>query len=209
MIKLIDNYDSFTYNLYQYLCELGAEIDRGRDVHRNDKVTVDEVMAAEPEGIVISPGPCTPDEAGICCELIEAAAGKVPLLGVCLGHQCIGQVFGGDVVRAPRLMHGKTSEIYHTGAGVFKELPSPFTAVRYHSLVIEPSTMPECLELTAYTDMDEIMGVRHREYVIEGVQFHPESVMTDSGKQLLANFLEMAGVEVNEAALESSARGEQ
>jgi anthranilate synthase/aminodeoxychorismate synthase-like glutamine amidotransferase len=208
MIKLIDNYDSFTYNLYQYLCELGAEIDRARDVHRNNKISVDEVMAAEPDAIVMSPGPCTPDEAGICCELITAAAGKIPMLGVCLGHQCIGQVFGGDIVRAPRLMHGKTSEIFHTGVGVFKGLPSPFTAVRYHSLVIEPSTMPECLELTAYTDMDEIMGVRHRDYAIEGVQFHPESVMTGNGKQLLANFLQMAGIEVNQAALEHSAGGE-
>ncbi len=191
MIILIDNYDSFTYNLYQYLSELGAEV----LVHRNDKVTVDEVLAAKPQAIVISPGPCTPNEAGICCDLIEVAAGRVPLLGVCLGHQCIGQVFGGDIVRAPRLMHGKTSEILHDGQGIFEDIPSPFTAVRYHSLVIEPDTMPACLELTAHTDMGEIMGVRHREFAVEGVQFHPESIMTEHGKQLLSNFLQMAGVD--------------
>ena len=189
MIMLIDNYDSFTYNLFQYLAELGAEV----VVHRNDALSVDDVMAAEPNGIVISPGPCTPNEAGICCDLIRAAAGRIPVLGVCLGHQCIGQVFGGEIVRAPRLMHGKTSEIYHDGRGVFAGIPSPFTAVRYHSLVIEPTSMPECLELTARTDMDEIMGVRHLEYAVEGVQFHPESILTEHGKQLLANYLSTTG----------------
>ncbi len=189
MIMLIDNYDSFTYNLFQYLAELGAEV----LVHRNDALGVDDVMAARPNGIVISPGPCTPNEAGICCDLIRAAAGRIPVLGVCLGHQCIGQVFGGEIVRAPRLMHGKTSEIHHDGRGVFAGVPSPFTAVRYHSLVIEPASMPECLELTARTDMDEIMGVRHREYAVEGVQFHPESILTEHGKQLLANYLSTTG----------------
>jgi anthranilate synthase/aminodeoxychorismate synthase-like glutamine amidotransferase len=189
MIMLIDNYDSFTYNLFQYLAELGAEV----LVHRNDALGVDDAMAARPNGIVISPGPCTPNEAGICCDLIRAAAGRIPVLGVCLGHQCIGQVFGGEIVRAPRLMHGKTSEIHHDGRGVFAGVPSPFTAVRYHSLVIEPASMPECLELTARTDMDEIMGVRHREYAVEGVQFHPESILTEHGKQLLANYLSTTG----------------
>lgn len=196
MIMLIDNYDSFTYNLFQYLAELGAEV----VVHRNDALGVDDVMAAEPNGIVISPGPCTPDEAGICCDLIRAAAGRIPVLGVCLGHQCIGQVFGGEIVRAPRLMHGKTSEIYHDGLGVFAGVPSPFTAVRYHSLVIEPSSMPACLELTARTDADEIMGVRHREYAVEGVQFHPESILTEHGKQLLANYLSTTGEPTASAA---------
>jgi para-aminobenzoate synthetase component 2 len=185
MIMLIDNYDSFTYNLFQYLAELGADV----TVYRNDAISVDDVLAAQPNGIVISPGPCTPNEAGICCDLIEAAAGEIPILGVCLGHQCMGQVFGGDIVRAPRLMHGKTSEIHHDGKGVFADVPSPFTAVRYHSLVIEPASMPDCLELTARTDADEIMGVRHREYPIEGVQFHPESILTQHGKRLLYNFL--------------------
>ena len=185
MIVLIDNYDSFTYNIFQYLAQLGADV----VVHRNDRITVEEVLAADPDGIVLSPGPCTPKEAGICCDLITAAAGHVPLLGVCLGHQCIGHVFGGDIVRAPRLMHGKTSHILHDGRGLFQGIPSPFTAVRYHSLVIQPDTMPDCLEMSAKTDMDEIMGVRHREYRIEGVQFHPESILTQFGMELLANFL--------------------
>ena len=198
MIILIDNYDSFTYNLYQYLAELGAEV----VVHRNDKVSVDEVLGAEPQAIVISPGPCTPEDAGICCDLIEKAAGQVPILGVCLGHQCVGQVFGGRIVRAPRLMHGKTSEIFHDGMGVFSDIPSPFTAIRYHSLVIEPDSMPDCLELSAHTDMDEIMGVRHVQHPIEGVQFHPESIMTEHGKRLLANFLEKTGVAIARGVLE-------
>ncbi len=198
MIVLIDNYDSFTYNLYQYLAELGAQV----VVHRNDKVSVDEILGAEPQAIVISPGPCTPEDAGICCDLIEEAAGQVPILGVCLGHQCIGQVFGGRIVRAPRLMHGKTSEIFHDGMGLFSDIPSPFTAVRYHSLVIEPDSMPDCLELSAHTDMDEIMGVRHAQHPIEGVQFHPESIMTEHGKRLLANFLDKTGVTVARDVLE-------
>ncbi len=198
MITLIDNYDSFTYNLYQYLAELGAEV----VVLRNDKVAVPQVLGAAPQAIVISPGPCTPDDAGICCELIEAAAGKLPMLGVCLGHQCIGQVFGGRIVRAPRLMHGKTSEIFHDGAGVFSDIPSPFTAVRYHSLVIEPDSMPACLQLSARTDRDEIMGVRHVDHAIEGVQFHPESILTEQGKRLLANFLDTAGLAINRDVLE-------
>jgi len=189
MIVLIDNYDSFTYNLFQYFAELGAEV----IVHRNDAVTVEDVMGGRPDGIVISPGPCTPNEAGICCDLIEAAAGRIPVLGVCLGHQCIGQVFGGQIVRAPRLMHGKTSEIHHDGRGVFSGVPDPFTAVRYHSLVIAPESMPECLEVVARTDIGEIMGVRHREYALEGVQFHPESILTEHGKQLLANYLTATG----------------
>jgi len=198
MITLIDNYDSFTYNLYQYLAELGAEV----VVHRNDKVSVDEVLGAEPQAIVISPGPCTPEDAGICCDLIEEAAGQVPVLGVCLGHQCIGQVFGGRIVHAPRLMHGKTSEIFHDGMGLFSGIPSPFTAIRYHSLVIEPDSMPDCLELSAHTDMDEIMGVRHVQHPVEGVQFHPESIMTEHGKRLLANFLEKTGVTITRDVVE-------
>ncbi len=198
MIVLIDNYDSFTYNLYQYLAELGAVV----VVHRNDKVSVDEVLGAQPQGIVISPGPCVPDDAGICCDLIEEAAGQVPILGVCLGHQCIGQVFGGRIVRAPRLMHGKTSEILHDGMGVFSDIPSPFTAIRYHSLVIGPDSMPDCLELSARTEMGEIMGVRHVHHPIEGVQFHPESIMTEHGKRLLANFLEKTGVSIARGVLE-------
>lgn len=185
MIMLIDNYDSFTYNLFQYL----AEMDQKVEVHRNDQITVEEVLEIDPERIIISPGPCTPSEAGISCELIEAAAGKIPLLGVCLGHQAIGEVFGGEVVRAPRLMHGKTSEIHHDEAGVFEDLPTPFTAVRYHSLIIDRDSVPDCLEISAETDQDEIMGVRHTEYAIEGVQFHPESILTEHGKTLLKNFL--------------------
>lgn len=190
MVILIDNYDSFTYNLYQYLAEMEAEV----SVHRNDRISVGEVLGAEPEAIVISPGPCTPDDAGICCDLIAEAAGQVPLLGVCLGHQCVGQVFGGRIVGAPRLMHGKTSEILHDGRGLFQTIPDPFTAVRYHSLVIDPDSLPECLEVTARTEIGEVMGVRHRQHLVEGVQFHPESIMTEHGKCLLANFLAMAQV---------------
>jgi anthranilate synthase/aminodeoxychorismate synthase-like glutamine amidotransferase len=190
MVILIDNYDSFTYNLYQYLAEMGVDV----SVHRNDGISVEEALDAGPEAIVISPGPCTPDDAGICCDLIAQAAGQVPLLGVCLGHQCVGQVFGGRIVRARRLMHGKTSEILHDGRGLFEAIVSPFTAVRYHSLVIDPHSLPECLEVTARTEMGEIMGVRHRDHLVEGVQFHPESIMTEHGKRLLANFLAMAQV---------------
>ncbi|MGB2695996.1 MAG: aminodeoxychorismate/anthranilate synthase component II [Dehalococcoidia bacterium] len=188
MILLIDNYDSFTYNLYQYLCELGADV----RVVRNDETTVREVEALTPERIVLSPGPCTPKEAGISVELIQHFAGKLPILGVCLGHECIGEAFGGEVVYAGEIRHGKSSRIEHDGKGVFRGLPSPFDAIRYHSLAIAPESVPECLEVTARSDSGVIMGVRHREYAIEGVQFHPESIMTSVGKDLLRNFLEMA-----------------
>lgn len=188
MLILIDNYDSFTYNLYQYLSELGEQV----IVYRNDKVTVEEVERLQPDRVVISPGPCTPNEAGISMALIKHMAGRVPVLGVCLGHQALGQVFGGKVVRAGRLMHGKTSPIYHDGKGLFAGLPNPFEAVRYHSLLVEKESLPDCLEITAESDQGEIMGLRHREYVVEGIQFHPESIMTAVGKDLLRNFLQMA-----------------
>ena len=186
MILMIDNYDSFTYNLVQYLGELGANL----VVHRNDKITVDQIENLAPEKIVISPGPCTPREAGISCDLIRQFAGRVPLLGVCLGHQCIGDVFGGDVVRAGRLMHGKTSMIHHNGEQIFDDLDNPFEATRYHSLIVKKETLPDCLELTAWTTQDEIMGFRHKDYPIWGVQFHPESILTVEGKKLLKNFLD-------------------
>jgi anthranilate synthase/aminodeoxychorismate synthase-like glutamine amidotransferase len=185
---MIDNYDSFTYNLVQYLGELGAEV----RVYRNDQITVQEIERLAPAKIVISPGPCTPAEAGISCQVIRQFAGRVPLLGVCLGHQCIGEVFGGEIVRAPALFHGKTSMIYHDGKTIFRGLPRPFEATRYHSLVIRRQTLPDCLELSAETDEGVIMGVRHRELLVEGVQFHPESILTREGKQLLANFLSQA-----------------
>jgi anthranilate synthase component II len=188
MILMIDNYDSFTYNLVQYLGELGADV----RVYRNDQITVAEIEAMAPEKIVISPGPCTPTEAGISCDVIREFAGRVPLLGVCLGHQCIGEVFGGEIVRAPALFHGKTSMIYHDGKTIFRGLTRPFEATRYHSLVIRRETFPDCLELSAETDEGVIMGVRHREHLVEGVQFHPESILTREGKQLLANFLSLA-----------------
>jgi len=191
MLLMIDNYDSFTYNLVQYLGELGAEV----RVVRNDELTVAEALALNPERIVISPGPCTPNEAGISVPLIQAAAGLVPILGVCLGHQSIGQAFGGHVVKARAVMHGKTSPIHHAGAGVFRGLDQPFEATRYHSLVIGASTLPAALEVTAWTEQadgarDEIMGVRHRSLPIQGVQFHPESILTRQGHDLLRNFLE-------------------
>lgn len=182
---MIDNYDSFTYNLVQYLGEMGQQL----RVYRNDKISLDEIEEMRPERIVISPGPCTPNEAGISVEVIRHFAGKVPILGVCLGHQSIGQAFGGQIVRAPRLMHGKTSMIHHDGEGVFRGLPNPFEATRYHSLVIRRETIPDCLQVTAETDMREIMGVRHKEYAVEGVQFHPESILTTEGKRLLGNFV--------------------
>jgi anthranilate synthase/aminodeoxychorismate synthase-like glutamine amidotransferase len=183
---LVDNYDSFTYNLYQYLCELGEDV----RVFRNDKVTVAEMEAMEPDRIVISPGPCTPDEAGVSIETIKAFAGRLPILGVCLGHQALGQAFGGKVVRCHRLMHGKTSPIRHDGRTIFAGLPNPFEAVRYHSLVVERESLPECVEVSAWADDEgETMGLRHREHAVEGVQFHPESVLTLPGKELLANFL--------------------
>lgn len=188
MILMIDNYDSFTYNLVQYLGELGADV----RVYRNDQITVAEIQQLAPTKIVISPGPCTPTEAGISCDVIREFAGRVPLLGVCLGHQCIGEVFGGEIVRAPALFHGKTSMIYHDGKTIFRGLPRPFDATRYHSLVIRRETLPDCLELSAETDDGVIMGVRHRELLVEGVQFHPESILTREGKQLLANFLSQA-----------------
>ena len=191
MLLMIDNYDSFTYNLVQYLGELGADV----QVYRNDRITVEEIEQLGPEKIVISPGPCTPNEAGVSVETINRFAGKVPILGVCLGHQSIGQAFGGRIVHAGEIMHGKTSMISHADTGVFRGLPQPFEATRYHSLVIEPASLPECLEVTAWTEdaqggVDEIMGVRHREMPVEGVQFHPESILTASGHDLLRNFLE-------------------
>ena len=189
MILMIDNYDSFTYNIVQYLCELGADV----DVHRNDEITIEEIEKAAPEKIVVSPGPCTPNEAGISIAAISHFAGKVPILGICLGHQSIGQVFGGEVKRAENVMHGKLSPIHHNGLGVFEGLPTPFDATRYHSLIVEKSNIPDCLEVTSWTEQEgelhEIMGFRHREFDVEGVQFHPESIMTETGHDLLRNFL--------------------
>ncbi|WP_019023296.1 MULTISPECIES: aminodeoxychorismate/anthranilate synthase component II [unclassified Thioalkalivibrio] len=190
MILMIDNYDSFTFNLVQYLGELGAEV----EVHRNDQITPDQVAELAPAGIMISPGPCTPNEAGVSMEVIRRFAGQVPILGVCLGHQAIGQVFGGRVVRAREIMHGKTSPVHHTGVGVFAGLENPLEATRYHSLVVESASLPDCLEVTAWTERedgtrDEIMGLRHRELDVEGVQFHPESILTRQGHELLDNFL--------------------
>ena len=192
MLLMIDNYDSFTYNLVQYFGELGEEI----LVYRNDKISIAEIEALSPKRIVVSPGPCTPNEAGLSLELIEHFKSKLPLLGVCLGHQSIGQAFGGRIVHAKEIMHGKTSEIYHSNNDVFAGLDNPFTATRYHSLVIEQETLPDCLEVTAWTqteggEVDEIMGVRHKEYAISGVQFHPESILTSYGHELLKNFLEI------------------
>jgi len=190
MILVIDNYDSFTYNLVHYLNELGAET----LVHRNDALSVEQALGLKPEAVLLSPGPCTPNEAGICLPLLAAAPAELPILGVCLGHQAMGQAFGGKVVRARQLMHGKTSPIHHKGVGVFAGLKNPFTATRYHSLTIEKDSCPEVLEVTAWTDDGEIMGVRHRERPIHGVQFHPESIATECGHELLANFLDLAGV---------------
>jgi anthranilate synthase component 2 len=184
-VLLIDNYDSFTYNLYQYLGELGAEV----EVHRNDRIGVQEALGRKPDRIVISPGPGNPDQAGISLELVRSTPKDLPLLGVCLGHQALGQAFGGRVVRAPSLMHGKTSEIEHDGRGVFAGLPQPFTATRYHSLVVARETVPDCLEVSAWTDDGLVMGLRHRSAAVDGVQFHPESILTPDGPALLANFL--------------------
>lgn len=191
MLLMIDNYDSFTYNLVQYFGELGAEV----VVHRNDQITVDDVAALKPRHIVLSPGPCTPDDAGICLELIERLKGQFPILGVCLGHQAIGQAFGGTVVRARQVMHGKTSAVVHNSHGVFRDLPSPYTATRYHSLIVDRVGLPDCFETTAWTvtddgAIDEIMGIRHKTLPIEGVQFHPESILTEHGHALLKNFME-------------------
>ncbi len=184
-VLLLDNYDSFTYNLHQYLSELGATV----DVRRNDKITVAEVAAMRPERVVISPGPCTPNEAGISIALIQELGPHIPLLGVCLGHQAIGAAYGGAVVRAPEIMHGKISQIHHAGAGVFADLPEPFPATRYHSLIVRRDDLPDELEVTAWTDDGLIMGMRHKEFPVQGVQFHPESIMTNAGKDLLRNFL--------------------
>ena len=186
MILMVDNYDSFTYNLVQYLGELGQEV----KVVRNDEVSIEAIEGLHPERIVISPGPCTPNEAGISLGIVRRFAGRVPILGVCLGHQAIGQAFGGRIVHAKQLMHGKVSRIHHTGTGVFRGLPSPYQATRYHSLAIERESCPEALEVTAWTDDGEIMGVRHRSQPVEGVQFHPESILTEHGHALLGNFLE-------------------
>jgi anthranilate synthase/aminodeoxychorismate synthase-like glutamine amidotransferase len=187
MILVLDNYDSFTYNLVQYFGELGADL----RVVRNDRITVAEIEALAPERIIVSPGPCTPSEAGISSEVIKTFGPRLPILGVCLGHQCIGEVYGGEVVRADRLMHGKTSPIIHHGQGVFKDLPSPFEATRYHSLIVKRDTLPDVLEITAETAEGEIMGLRHKTLPIHGVQFHPESILTTEGKRLLKNFLEL------------------
>jgi anthranilate synthase component II len=187
MILLIDNYDSFTYNLWHYLGEVGANV----EVRRNDALSADEAIALNPQGIVISPGPCDPDQAGICLELVEKATGRIPLFGVCLGHQSIGQAFGGRIVRAPACMHGKTSTISHTGSGVFSSVPNDFTATRYHSLTIEPDSMPDCLEVTARSEDGVIQGIAHKEFPIFGVQFHPESIVSEHGHAILRNFIDM------------------
>ena len=187
MILVIDNYDSFTYNLVQYLGELGAEL----QTYRNDKITINEIKKLSPEKILISPGPGYPKDAGISISLIKEFAGKIPILGVCLGHQAIGEAFGGKIVSAKRFMHGKTSQIHHDGKTIFKGLPNPFPATRYHSLLVEKASLPDCLEISAWTDKDEIMGLRHKKYTIEGIQFHPESILTTEGKNLLKNFLSL------------------
>jgi anthranilate synthase component II len=186
MLLMIDNYDSFTYNLVQYLAEIGQEV----EVARNDKISIDEINKLNPQYIVISPGPCTPNEAGISLELIEAFKGKIPILGVCLGHQSIGQAFGGKIIHAQTIMHGKTSKISHNNKGVFRSIKNPFIATRYHSLVIEKQTLPDCFDITAWTDDNEIMGIKHKELAIEGVQFHPESILSEHGHDLLKNFLD-------------------
>lgn len=196
MLLMIDNYDSFTYNVVQYLGELKADV----KVIRNDELTLKEIIALQPERLVVSPGPCTPNEAGVSVEAIQHFAGKIPILGICLGHQSIGQAFGGNIVRAHHVMHGKTSMIYHNDKGVFKGLTNPYEATRYHSLVIEKDTLPECLEITSWTQtedgqVDEIMGVRHKEFAIEGVQFHPESILTQHGHDLLQNFLDLQKID--------------
>ncbi len=187
MLLMIDNYDSFTYNLVQYLSELGQQV----EVYRNDQITLKEIEAKKPQYLVLSPGPCTPNEAGICLDTIKYFSGKIPILGVCLGHQSIGQAFGGKVIRAPQLMHGKTSEIFHNAQKIFKGLPDPFTATRYHSLIVEKESLPKDLEITAWTKSGEIMGLQHKTLPVYGVQFHPESIMTVEGKNILKNFLDL------------------
>ena len=195
MILMIDNYDSFTFNLVQYLGELGQEL----VVKRNDEITIQEIADMNPDFLMVSPGPCTPNEAGISMEAIRTFAGKIPIFGVCLGHQSIAQVFGGDVVRAEHLMHGKTSEIYHDGKTVFANLEQPITAARYHSLIVKKETLPECFEISAWTDDNEIMAIRHKELPVEGVQFHPESIITSYGKEMLRNFIETYSKKVDRA----------
>jgi len=187
MVLMIDNYDSFTYNLVQYLGQLGQEV----AVFRNDKITIDEIRKLKPDAIFLSPGPCTPKEAGITVDVIKEFHKSIPIMGVCLGHQAIGYVFGGDVVRAGRLMHGKTSPVHNDGKTIFKGLPNPFTAGRYHSLLVERATLPSCLEISAETEEGEIMGLRHKEFLVEGIQFHPESILTPHGKRIIKNFLDM------------------
>ncbi len=189
MIFMIDNYDSFTYNLVQYLGEFGHEL----VVRRNDEVTTDQIAGMNPDFVMISPGPCTPDEAGISMEAVEKFAGKIPLFGVCLGQQSIAQAFGGDVIRAERLMHGKTSPVFHDGKTVFKNLPNPFRATRYHSLIVKKETLPDCFDVSAWTEEGEIMAIRHKEFAVEAVQFHPESIMTECGKEMLQNFISTYG----------------
>ncbi len=189
MVLMIDNYDSFVYNLVQYIGELGAEI----DVYRNDRISIPEIEKIDPESIVISPGPGRPEDAGISCEIVRHFAGRKPILGVCLGHQCIGHVFGGRVIRAANLMHGKTSEIYHEGGILYRGIPSPFTATRYHSLILEKETLPASLQIESRTGEDEIMGVKHKDFLLYGVQFHPESILTTGGKKMVSNFLSLAG----------------
>ncbi len=186
MLLMIDNYDSFTYNLVQYFGELGEDV----HTYRNDEITLEKITALKPDRICISPGPCTPNEAGVSVPLLQNFAGKLPILGVCLGHQSIGAAFGGKIIRAQQVMHGKTSVIHHTGTGIFKSIPNPYTVIRYHSLAIERSSLPDCLEVTAWTEDGEIMAVRHKEFAIEGVQFHPESILSEHGHALLKNFLE-------------------
>jgi para-aminobenzoate synthetase component 2 len=188
MILMIDNYDSFTYNLVHYLAELGEEV----VVYRNDKIELEDIGKMDPDMMVISPGPCTPKEAGISVDAIKEFAGRMPILGVCLGHQSVAYAYGGDIVRADRLLHGKTSEIYHDGKGIYKNIPDPFEATRYHSLLVKKETLPNCFEITAWTDENEIMGLRHKEHMIEAVQFHPESILTKHGKDLLKNFITLA-----------------
>ena len=195
MILMIDNYDSFTYNLVQYLGELGADI----QVYRNDRITVEEIEQLKPEKIVISPGPCTPAKAGVSKAIAAHFAGKIPILGVCLGHQSVAEAFQGTIIKAPKLMHGKTSMIYHDGRTLFKDLPNPFEATRYHSLIVDRATLPDCFEISAWTQEDEIMGIRHKELPIEGVQFHPESILTVHGKHLLKNFLDAPGLPAGQA----------
>ncbi|MEW9672703.1 aminodeoxychorismate/anthranilate synthase component II [Ammoniphilus sp. 3BR4] len=190
MILMIDNYDSFTYNLVQFLGELGEEL----KVYRNDKITLEEIEELSPDHIVISPGPCSPNEAGISLQVIEKFSGVIPILGVCLGHQSIAQAFGGKVIRSERLMHGKTSPVFHDGKTIFSGIPSPYTATRYHSLIVERSSLPDCLEISAWTEEGEIMGLRHKTLLVEGVQFHPESIITDYGKELLKNFIQLKQV---------------